>query len=226
MRLTQNLVYSGVNSDGTPIGTPDGTYSFTISALATDRQGNPVVPGTTIQFGVIDAPLAGFPGLGGGTFQIAGNDGNPLEGGATFTAPGGQFTTAGGGAGPGDTLLVFGDLVTGNSDLENVRLVQSVNSATNITTTSAFNRNDTTGTSVNYGNVLPYVIGRATEANITASASNERHRRRNDDTQLSGVPPWQADHRLGTGNVGDQRRAQDESRLSSRCVCPVWRRRC
>lgn len=169
--ITQNLVYSGVAADGTPVGTPDGTYSFTISALATDRQGNPVVPGTTIQFGVIDAPLGGFPGLGGGAFQIAGNDGNPLEGGATFTAPSGQFTTAGGGAGPGDTVLVFGDLVTGNSDLENVRVVQSVNSATNITTTSPFNRNDTTGTSVNYGNVLPYVIGRATEVNITASAT-------------------------------------------------------
>lgn len=169
--ITQNLVYSGVDADGAPIGAPDGTYSFTISALATDRQGNPVVPGTTIQFGVIDAPLTGFPSQGGGTFQIAGGDGNPQEGGTGFTAPTGQFTTAGGGAGPGDSVLVFGQLVQGNFDLENVRLVQSVNSATSITVTSAFNRNDTTGASVNYGPVLPYVIGRATEVNITASAS-------------------------------------------------------
>jgi hypothetical protein len=164
--INANLVFGGVNSGGL-----DGTYSFTISALATDRDGNPPVAGTTIQFGLIDAPTTGFPSLGGGSFQIAGEDGNPLEGGTAFTAPSGLFTTAGGGAGPGDTLLVFGDLVEGNEDLENVRTVQSVNSATSVTVTSAFNRNDTTGVSVNYGNVLPYVIGRANEANIATSAS-------------------------------------------------------
>ncbi len=170
--ITQNLVYSGVvDEDGNPIGSLDGTYSFTISALATDRQGNPVAPGTTIQFGVIDAPITGFPGQGGGTFQIAGGDGNPLEGGSTFSAPTGQFRTAGGGAGPGDTVLVFGQLVTGNADLENIRFVQSVPSQTSLTTTTPFNRNDTTGSLVDYGPVLPYVIGRATEVNVTASAT-------------------------------------------------------
>jgi hypothetical protein len=169
--ITENHVFEGVDSDGNPVGGLDGTYSFTISVLATDRQGNPVVPGTTIQFGVIDEPLSGFPGTGGGSFDIAGGDGNPLEGGTAFTAPTGHFTTAGGGAGPGDTLLVFGKLVTGNSDLENARLVQSITNATNLNVTSAFNRNDTTGSSVNYGAVLPYVIGRASEANITASAT-------------------------------------------------------
>ncbi|MBK7012002.1 MAG: hypothetical protein IPH43_04525 [Xanthomonadales bacterium] len=169
--ITENHVFAGVDADGNPVGGLDGTYSFTISVLATDRQGNPVVPGTTIQFGVIDAPLSGFPGTGGGSFDIAGGDGNPLEGGTAFTAPTGHFMTAGGGAGPGDTLLVFGQLVTGNFDLENARVVQSIANNTNLTVTSAFNRNDTTGSSVNYGPVLPYVIGRATEANVTASAS-------------------------------------------------------
>jgi hypothetical protein len=169
--ITENHVFAGVDADGNPVGGLDGTYSFTISVLATDRQGNPVVPGTTIQFGVIDAPLTGFPGMGGGSFEIAGGDGNPLEGGTAFTAPTGHFMTAGGGAGPGDTLLVFGQLVTGNFDLENARVVQSIANNTNLTVTSAFNRNDTTGSSVNYGPVLPYVIGRATEANVTASAS-------------------------------------------------------
>lgn len=163
--ITRNLAFDGVSSG------PNGSYSFTVSAVATDRFGNPPVAGATIQFGLIDAPIAGFPGLGSGTFQIAGGDGNPLEGGTSFTAPSGAFTTAGGGAGPGDTLLVFGKLVEGNADLENVRIVQSINSATSLTVTSPFNRNDTTGSSVNYGNVLPYVIGRATEANITASAT-------------------------------------------------------
>ncbi len=149
---------------------PDGTYSLTVSALATDRQGNPVVPGTAIRFGSIDEPLIGFPDQGSGTFTIAGLDGNPQEGGTLFTAPTGHFTTASGGAGPGDTLLVFGDLVSGNRDLENVRILQNVNSATSLNVTVPFNRNDDTGSSVDYGSVLPYVIGRATEGNIGASA--------------------------------------------------------
>lgn len=169
--ISANHVFAGVDANGNPIGGLDGTYSFTVSASATDRQGYAVAPGTTIQFGVIDAPLSGFPAMGGGTFDIRGNDGNPLEGGTSFTAPTGQFTTAGGGAGPGDTLLVFGDRVVGNADLENVRLVQSIFNATNLTVTSAFNRNDTTGSSVNYGAVLPYVIGRANEVNVSAAST-------------------------------------------------------
>ena len=169
--ISANHVFAGVDANGNPVGGLDGTYSFTVSASATDRQGYAVAPGTTVQFGVIDAPLSGFPTMGGGTFDLQGSDGNPLEGGTTFTAPTGQFTTAGGGAGPGDTLLVFGDLVVGNADLENVRLIQSILNASNLTVTSAFNRNDTTGTSVNYGAVLPYVIGRANEVNVSGAST-------------------------------------------------------
>ena len=147
-------------------GNNDGTYSVTISALATDRRGNPVVAGTALRFGVIDAPLFGFPNLGHGTFYLSGVDGNPAEGGSLFTAPGGQFATAGGGAGPGDTLLVFGQLVPGNRDLQEARTVATVNSNTSLNIVNSFNPNDDTGVSVNNGPVLPYVIGRATEANI------------------------------------------------------------
>jgi len=155
-------------TQGFPVS-QDGTYSLTVSALATDRQGNPVLPGTAIRFGAIDFPLHGFPENGSGTFDIAGLDGNPKEGGTLFTAPTGHFTTAGGGAGPGDTLLVFGDLVTGNRDLESASTIQSVNTATSLNTVVPFNLNNDTGVSVDSGPVLPYVIGRATEANITAS---------------------------------------------------------
>ena len=157
-----------VPTSGFPVS-QDGTYSLTVSALATDRQGNPVLPGTAIRFGAIDFPLHGFPENGSGVFDITGGDGNPKEAGTLFTAPTGHFTTAGGGAGPGDTLLVFGDLVTGNRDLESASTVQSVNTATSLNVTVPFNRNDDTGVSVDSGPVLPYVIGRATEANITAS---------------------------------------------------------
>lgn len=155
---------------------PDGTYSLTISALGTDRQGNPVLPGTPIRFGSIDEPVGAFnSGATANHFLLAGGDGNPQEGGTTFTAPTGHFTTAGGGAGPGDALVVFGktqhDAPQGNEDLESAVTVKNVVSATNLVTASPFNRNDTTGTTVDYGNVLPYLIGRSQHGNITAAAT-------------------------------------------------------
>lgn len=156
-------------SDSDEEAPPDGTYSLTVSAIATDRLGNPVLP-TDLQFGLIDAPLVGFPGQGSGTFSIAGGNGDPQEGGTLFTAPGGAFTTAGGGVGPGDTLVLFGKDVVGNADHEGSRIVQSVNSSTSLTVERRFNLNDTTGQSVNSGPVIPYVIGRATVGNIGATA--------------------------------------------------------
>lgn len=172
-----NPVSSNVTSTGgtTIPPNPDGTYSLTVSAIGTDRQGNPVIAGTSIQFGVVDGPMAGFPGQGPGAFLIRGNDGDPQEGGTLFTAPTGHFRTAGGGAGPGDTLLVFGKLVPGNRDLESARQIQTVNSDTSLNVTYPFNPNDDTGTSVNYGPVLPYVIGRAEEGNIGASGITDAH---------------------------------------------------
>ena len=149
--------------------TPDGTYSLTVSAQAQDKQGRPVTSGTPIAFGAIDSPLVGFPDQGAGSFAIQGNDGNPQEGGILFTAPTGHFTSAGGGAGPGDTLLVFGKAVQGNDDLESARVIANLNSSTSLNVTRPFNPNDY-GNVVDYGPVLPYVIGRATEVNITASA--------------------------------------------------------
>ncbi len=149
---------------------PDGTYSVTVSAVGQDRQGNPVLPGTPIAFGLVDSPVTGFPSTGAGDFVIAGNDGNPEEAGFGFTAPSGQFQTAGGGAGPGDTLLVFGQESPGNRDLESARTIASVNSQTSLTVTTRFNRNDDTGQIVDNGPVLPYLIGRATIGNISSSA--------------------------------------------------------
>ncbi len=168
--LRTNRVSGGVAPIGgsTAIPTdPNGTYSLTISVLATDRQGNPVLPGTPIDFGLIDSPVSGFPQAGAGSFALSGGDGDPQEGGPLFTAPTGRFTTAGGGAGPGDTLLVFGEQATGNRDLESARRIDRVTSASTLNVTQNFNFNDDTGAPVNNGPVLPYVIGRATIANIT-----------------------------------------------------------
>ena len=82
---------------------PDATYSLTVTVTATDRFGGPVLPGTQIRFGAIDSPLDAD-----GFFAISGTKGDPEEGGMHFSALDGHFLTAGGGAGPGDTLLVIG----------------------------------------------------------------------------------------------------------------------
>ena len=163
-----------VIGDATSSGssTPTPVYSVPVTVIAQDRQGKPVLPGTMIGFGLIDAPVFGFPDQGSGTFEISGNDGNPQEGGTLFTAPTGHFTTAGGGAGPGDALVLFGNEVPNHvdDDLESARTVQHVNNAGSLNVTQPFNLNDTTGVSVDSGNNVPYVIGRASAGNIDAAA--------------------------------------------------------
>ncbi|MCB1569005.1 MAG: hypothetical protein KDI69_09365 [Xanthomonadales bacterium] len=150
---------------GTVPPAPDATYSLTVSAIATDRLGNPVLPGTTIAFGLIDEPQQS----GVGDFFLNGLDGDPQEGGTLFTAPTGSFVTAGGGAGPGDALVIFGEDVVGNRDHESARRIASVNSNTSLIVNRRFNNNDTTGVVVNSGPILPYIIGRAADGNIAAS---------------------------------------------------------
>jgi hypothetical protein len=151
--------------------TPSPVYAVPVTAIAQDRQGKPVLAGTVVGFGLIDAPVFGFPDQGSGTFELSGNDGNTQEGGTLFTAPTGHFTTAGGGAGPGDALVVFGLEVPNHvdDDLESARTVQHVNNAGSLNVTQPFNLNDTTGVSVDSGNDIPYVIGRASAGNIDAS---------------------------------------------------------
>ncbi|MEO8671840.1 MAG: hypothetical protein ABI411_11035 [Tahibacter sp.] len=162
-----------VPASGTPVVFPaNGFYQLTVAAKGTDTQGNPVPANTVIRFGAIDAPLSGFPDFGSGNFDISGSDGNPAEGLTLFTAPTGHFTTAGGGTNLGDTLLVFGNLVPGNDDLESARTVSTINSGTSLNVSVPFNRNDATGNIVNSGNVLPYVIGRARDASVFATGTN------------------------------------------------------
>lgn len=180
---TENAITTG-SITGT-VG-PNGTYSLVVSALATDRQGNPVPAGTSIRFGAIDGPAFGFPADGPGAFYIYGTDGDPQETGTLFTSQAGCFTgyirlpTAnprcsntgpGERPGPGDTLLVFGDLVLGNRDHESARTITSINTATSLNVSVPFNRNDDSGNSINSGPVLPYVIGRAIDANIRDSGA-------------------------------------------------------
>lgn len=168
--LLRNPVNDRVTSDSIRPG-PSGTYSLRITALASDRQGNPVAQNTPITFGSIDEPLTGYPQDGSGTFVISGSDGDPQEGGTTFLSPlQGRFIIPGGqGAGPGDALLVRGEESPGNVDLENARTIASIQSATRLTTTTRFNFNDVTGVSVNNLAVLNYQIGRAQDGNIRSN---------------------------------------------------------
>jgi hypothetical protein len=171
--ITVNPISDDVTTDpGSLIPpNPDATLSLVVSALGTDRQGNPVLPGTAIRFGAVDEPVGAPGSANDNVVLLSGTDGNPQESGTLFTAPGGEFTTAGGGAGPGDALIVFGKAVNGNADLESAATVATVNGATSLNVSRAFNSNDTTGATVDYGAVLPYLIGRAQHGNISSPST-------------------------------------------------------
>jgi len=159
----------GLSTNVIPIA--GDAYRAIVRATATDRFGIPVPPGTQIQWGLIDEPVDG------NAFAIAGTTGDPQEGGTLFTDPNGGFTTQGGGAGPNDTLIVFGEdrELQGDRDLESSRTIVSIQSATQLTVAYRFNYNDDTGVSVNHGPVLRYAIGRATNGNISpVSSTNSR----------------------------------------------------
>lgn len=174
--ITENTVSGELSTDATNAPPdPDATYSLTVSALANDRQGNPVLPGTPIRFGLIDEPVGAYnAGAYANRFLHSGTDGDPAEGGNIFTSLSADFIRSNGnGVGPGDALLVFGKSVDGNSDLESAVTIQTVNSDTSLTVTPPFNLNNTTGVSVNNGPVLPYIAGRALHGNITAQAATD-----------------------------------------------------
>jgi hypothetical protein len=81
--------------DGDSIESATGVYSRLISVIAVDEFGNPPPPGEFITFRLMDGPMTGYPDQGRGVFTIAGKDGNPQEGGNTFTTPPGGSSLAG-----------------------------------------------------------------------------------------------------------------------------------
>jgi len=159
-----------IDSNGFPVlEYQDGSYSLIISAIGTDKGGNPALP-QTVQFGMINSPISGYPLNGSGVFVHSSNDGDPQEGGSSFTSNSASFITAAGGVQPNDTLVVFGEESLGNEDLESAVTVSSVNSQNNLTIIERFNRNDESGTTNNDFGILPYAIGRAVDGNIEATA--------------------------------------------------------
>jgi hypothetical protein len=161
---------TGVSTAAVEDPAGSGNYVLTLSAKGIDRQGNAVLPGTQFGWGDVDSPQQATTSTNLRTwFSISGTSGDPQEGGTLFTATDGHFTTAGGGAGPGDTLLVIGKASegapAGNDDLESAVKITSVNSATSLTVSTPFNLNDRTGVSVTTG-LLPYIVGRATFSSV------------------------------------------------------------
>jgi hypothetical protein len=159
---------------------PDGTYSFTVTIQGTDKVGNPVLPGTVVNFGKIDDPLTpGYPRY----FVFSGPDGNPEEGGTLFTVlnPAEGFLdnslAVDEAVEPGDTVALFGKAVPGNREHEAVRIVQSVVDNNSVIVTQPFNPNNQTGSIVDDGFVIPWVIGRSQVGVIDQTVTLGQHGR-------------------------------------------------
>lgn len=143
---------------------PDGTYSLTVSVQGTDQVGNPVLPGTQVSFGNIDAPLTQEnPPL----FVFSGPFGDPEEGGDLFSVVD-DFegflddpTQPDEAVEPGDTVVLFGKSVPGNREHEAARFVGAVIDDQTVEVTQNFNLNNGTGAIVDDGAVIPWVIGRS-----------------------------------------------------------------
>ncbi len=81
--------------DGDDFESATGIYSRKITVIAADEFGAPPAPGKFVTFRLMDGPMTGYPDEGRGEFTIAGTDGNPQEGGNTFSTPGGGSSLAG-----------------------------------------------------------------------------------------------------------------------------------
>jgi hypothetical protein len=151
---------------------PDGTYSLTMTVQGVDQTGNPALSGTVVNFGKIDAPLTqSNPSY----FVFSGPDGNPEEGGTLFSVldPGPGFLDNPAAVDDtvevGDTVALFGKSVPGNREHEVVRQVSGVVDNSTLTVYEPFNPNDQSGSIVDDGFAIPWVVGRAQMGSIDNS---------------------------------------------------------
>lgn len=153
---------------------PDGTYSLTVTVQGTDKVGNPVLPGTVVNFGKIDDPVSQMPPR---FFIFSGPDGNPQEGGTLFSVwdPAEGFLDdplrPDEAVEPGDTVALFGKSVPGNREHEAVRFVESVVDDRTVRVTQPWNPNNQTGSIVDDGYVIPWAIGRSRIGTIDQSVT-------------------------------------------------------
>ena len=172
--IFENRVDDTVVANG-PVEDPDATYSLVFSVTANDVTGNPVILGTSIDIGKVDAPLDPNDGA---FFNFSGFDSNPVEGGILFTVDsigdgfldGPDIDEA---VEPGDTLLTLGDLIPGNRELESIRRVNNVSTDTILSVTQPFNNNDPSGVITDEGSIIPYIIGRSIIGTLPDSVLTE-----------------------------------------------------
>ena len=168
-----NAVLTGLSSFG--FGLQNGTYTRLVSVVANDANGNPVPQGEPINFFLIDTPIIGYPNEGPGSFFIAGDNGDPQEGGFRFNAANGAFLTRG--ARPTDRLVLDGRQFIPNPDNPlpdnnhhtGIRVVQTILNQNELLIEqlgSPFNQRID---SVDTGPTVPYIIGRARHGTILAT---------------------------------------------------------
>ena len=149
-----------------PLGTGDifldGTYLRVVSAIATDNLGNPV-QGARIDFSLVDSPIANYPQTSG-DFVIAGDKGDPSEGGNLFIANGSLS-----GARVSDRLVLRPDEQGVNRDLIGSRIISSILDSNRLLVTEPFSANGGTSS----GATIPWVVGRAQYGVIGASATTD-----------------------------------------------------
>lgn len=140
----------------------NGAYTRSISVVVSDANGNPTNPNTQINFFMVDAPITGYP-ANPGSFFIAGNNGDPVEGQYQFTASGGDFINKS--VRPADRLVLDGRATAENPTPDNrfltgVRVIDSVVNPTtlNIRQGNPFKAGPSNGPTV------PYIIGHAENA--------------------------------------------------------------
>lgn len=163
-----NAVLAGESRFGDP-PLQNGAYSRAISVVVSDANGNPTNPNTRINFFLIDAPITGYP-ANPGAFFIAGDNGNPVEGGYQFSAAGGDFLNKS--VRSFDRLVLDGQPASNRPNPDNrfltgVRVIDSVLNATTLTINPQgrpFNPGPNNGASV------PYIIGHAENAAILSPA--------------------------------------------------------
>lgn len=171
------------NQSTLAIGTGDnidqGTYSRSISVVATDANGNPV-PNATIRFGLIDSPLSAgsYPSVDfspqppvvtntSTSFAIQGSKGNPVEGGNSFSESDGvNLLTAG--VRPLDRLILTPSEQGTQRDMLGSRMISALTSNSSVSTTTNFVMPATPGYVEGFN--IPWVIGRAQYGNIGTTA--------------------------------------------------------
>jgi hypothetical protein len=156
-----NAVLAGVSRFGEP-PLQNGAYSRSVSVVVSDANGNPTNPNTQINFFMVDAPITGYP-ANPGSFYIAGNNGDPVEGQYQFTASGGDFINKT--VRPADRLVLDGRATPQNPTPDNRFLtgVRVIDSVVNPTTLNIRQGNPFSA-GPNNGSTVPYIIGHAENA--------------------------------------------------------------